>query len=144
VTLLTSTRTVKAAPALAAALFLDWSQDPRWRARVRRMTVEPSGPAVAGQHILEELRFAGLTFVTPTRVEQAGAAEARYRGGSAMVAVSGSRAIAAVSPTEVRLTATLDVRLRGPLRPLTTLLAPSYHRLQEADLDRLLALISCA
>ncbi|WP_219471836.1 SRPBCC family protein [Nonomuraea rhizosphaerae] len=152
-TTLTSVRTVSADPALAARIFLDWSQDPRWRDQVRRMTVEPAGPAVTGQRIVEELSFAGLTFVTPTRVEHADGAEARYRGGSGVVSVRGSRAVTTVSPgssgspdlpgspREVRLTATLDVSLRGPLRPLTALLAPSYRRLQEADLDRLAELI---
>jgi hypothetical protein len=142
VTVLTSTRTVRSDPDRAARLFLDWSCDPRWRAQVHRMTVEPSGHAMAGQTIVEELRFAGLTFVTPTRIEHADATQARYQGGSAMVSVSGSRVISVVSPGEIRLTATLDVRLRGPLRPLTALLAPSYRRLQEADLDRLVALLA--
>ncbi|MGC5015023.1 SRPBCC family protein [Streptosporangium sp. DT93] len=138
---ITGTRIVRATPAEAARLFLDWSKDPLWRAQVRRMTVEPPGQATAGQRIVEELRFAGLPFVTPTRVERSGPAFAEYRGGSATVTVSGSRRIETRPGGAVALVATLDVRLRGPLRPLTGLLLPSYRRLQEEDLDRLAALL---
>jgi hypothetical protein len=44
----------------------------------------------------------------------------------------------------VTLVASLDVSLRGALRPLTSLLAPMYRRMQERDLDRLAALLVAA
>ncbi|MFI6508727.1 SRPBCC family protein [Streptosporangium sp. NPDC050855] len=138
---ITGMRVVRTSLDTAARLFLDWSHDPLWRAQVRRMDVEPPGRAVTGQRIVEELRFAGLTFVTPTRVERAGPTFAQYRGGGATVTVSGSRRLEARPDGVVALVATLDVRLRGPLRPLTGLLIPSYRRLQEDDLDRLAAIL---
>ncbi|MEV4247529.1 SRPBCC family protein [Streptosporangium canum] len=134
---ITGKRVVRASLDDAARLFLDWSQDTRWRTQVRRMTVEPPGQAQTGQRIVEELRFAGLTFVTPTRVEHAGPTDAEYRGGSATVTVHGARRLQALPEGRVALVATLHIRLRGPLRPLTGLLTPSYRRLQEHDLDRL-------
>ncbi|ACZ88411.1 SRPBCC family protein [Streptosporangium roseum] len=134
---ITGRRVVRASLDDAARLFLDWSQDARWRAQVRRMTVEPPGPARVGQRIVEELRFAGLDFVTPTRIEHAGPTDAEYRGAGAMVTVHGARRLQALPEGRVALVATLHVRLRGPLRPLTGLLTPSYRRLQEHDLDRL-------
>jgi hypothetical protein len=139
---LTSTRVVPVSQEAAAAVVLDWGQDPRWRGAVRRMDVEPDGPARAGQRIVEHLRFAGATFVTPTRVEQASATRATFAGGSSAVRVSGSRQVDAAGPGCARVTTVLDVEMTGVLRPLTRLLAPSYRRLQEADLDRLVVLLS--
>lgn len=134
-------RVVRASLDDVARLFLDWSQDTRWRAQVRRMTVEPPGQARVGQRIVEELRFAGLVFFTPTRIERADPSSVEYRGGSAMVAVHGSRHLQTLPEGQVALVATLHVRLRGPMRPLTGLLTPSYRRLQEHDLDRLVQIL---
>lgn len=141
-TAITSSRVVPAQIEDAVAVFLDWSQDPRWRDQVRRITLDPPGPASCDQRIVEELRFMGLTFVTPTRIEQSGPTDAHYCGGTGIVAVSGSRHVSLVSPGHVELVATLDVTLRGLLRPLTDLLAPSYRRQQERDLDRLVVLLT--
>nr|WP_239522527.1 SRPBCC family protein [Geodermatophilus sabuli] len=138
---LSSSRLVPVSVEAAAAVLLDWSRDPEWRTQVRRMDVEPAGRARVGQRIVEHLRFAGSTFVTPTRIEQASATAASYAGGSATVRVAGSREVSD-APEGARVTTVLDVELTGILRPLTRLLAPSYRRLQEADLDRLAALLA--
>ncbi|MFC4945327.1 SRPBCC family protein [Pseudonocardia sp. GCM10023141] len=141
-TTITSRRVVHTDVAAAAAVFLDWSQDPRWRSQVRRMTVDVPGPARKGQQIVEELRFAGMTFVTPTRIEHAEQTSARWRGGSGAVTVSGTRTASADATGSVTLVASVDVALRGPLRPLTALLAPMYRQQQERDLDNLVALLT--
>ena len=140
-TTIVSSRVVRAGTDAAVALFLDWSKDRWWRTQVRRMNVDQPGPAQAGQRIEEELRFAGMTFVTPTRIESAGPTAAHYTGGSALVTVAGSREVRAEPHGHVTLVATIEVAMRGVLRPLTPLLTPMYRRLQERDLDRLAALL---
>lgn len=42
------------------------------------------------------------------------------------------------------LVASIDVSLRGALRPLTPLLAPMYRRMPERDLDRVAELLVAA
>jgi Polyketide cyclase / dehydrase and lipid transport len=139
---LTSSRVVPVPPETAAAVVLDWSRDPEWRAQVRRMDVDPAGAARTGQRIVEHLRFAGSTYVTPTVIGEATATRAGYAGGGRTVRVAGSREVEPAGPGATRVTTVLDVELTGLLRPLTRLLAPSYRRLQEADLDRLAALLA--
>lgn len=136
-----SSRTVPVPAEAAADVVLDWSRDPQWRTRVLRMDVEPGGRARVGQRIVEHLRFGGVTYVTPTRITEASATRAAYAGGSSTVRVSGSRRI---EPVEggVRITTVLDITMTGALRPLTRLLVPSYRRIQEADLDALVALLT--
>jgi hypothetical protein len=140
-TRIVSSRTVPVDAAAAADVFLDWTKDPQWRTAVQRMSAEPGGPAQIGQQLVEELRFAGTTFVTPTTIIASGPHRASYAGGSASVAASGSREVRAEPDGTVTLVASLDVSLRGALRPLTSLLAPMYRRMQERDLDRLAALL---
>jgi hypothetical protein len=140
-TTIVSRRVARAGVDAAAALFLDWSKDRWWRPRVRWMNVDQPGPARVGQRIEEELRFAGMTFVTPTRIEWAGPTPAGYTGGSAVVTVSGSREVRAEQHGHVTLVATIEVAMRGAMRPLTPVLTPMYRRLQERDLNRLAALL---
>jgi Polyketide cyclase / dehydrase and lipid transport len=139
---LTSTRVVSVPVAAAAALVLDWSRDPAWRSRVTRIEVSPPGPAVVGQEIVEHLTFGGKTYVTPTRIAEVSDRAAAYVGGSAAVTVSGSRAVEQIGPSSCRISTVLDIRMNGLLRPVTAFLAPSYKRIQEADLDRLVALLT--
>jgi len=141
VTRIVSRRTVPIDAEAAAGVFLNWTKDPQWRTAVRRMSAEPSGPAQVGQQLVEELRFAGMTFVTPTTVTEMGAARASYSGGSREVQVSGYREVQPGPSGSVTLVAEIDVALLGALRPLTPLLAPLYRRLQERDLDRLAELL---
>ena len=60
-------------------------------------TCTPPGRAHVGQRLVEQLRFAGLTFVTPTVVESASELSASYAGGKSPIEVTGRRA--AVPPT---------------------------------------------
>jgi hypothetical protein len=138
---ITSTRTVPVPPEAAAAVLLDWSQDTLWRTQVVRIDVEPGGPARVGQQIVEHLRFAGKTYVTPTRIEEATSSRAAYAGGSSSVTVSGCRQVEPVDGG-TRVTTVLDVELTGLMRRFTRLLAPSYRTQQEADLDRLAGLLT--
>lgn len=140
-TTIVSTRIARAGTDAAAALFLDWSKDRGWRTRVRSMNVDQPGPARVDQRIEEELRFAGMTFITPTRIEWASPTAAGYAGGSATVTVAGSREVRAEPRGHVTLVATLEVTMHGAMRPLTPLLTPMYRRLQERDLDRLAVLL---
>jgi hypothetical protein len=105
------------------------------------MEVAPPGPARVGQEIVEHLRFGGRTYVTPTRIAEAASDAAAYSGGSDAVTVSGSRRVEAMGPERCRVTAVLDIRMNGLLRPFTALLAPAYRRIQEGDLDRLAELL---
>lgn len=136
-----SRRTVRASAEAVAAVLLDWSQDSLWRARVVRMDTDPPGSAVPGQLIVERLRFAGLPFVTPTQIEDAGPLRASFRGGSEVLAVAGAREIVPSAVGQVEIVITLHLRMTGPLVPLAGLLSGRYQRLQDADLDRLARLI---
>lgn len=134
---LTHIVTVNRPPHLAMETFFDWSQDPSWRPAVRRMTVHPTGPAVVGQRILEELRFAGMTFITPTQVESVHPYRVTWAGGNGQLTIRGWREIEPAGTGACRLKELVDVRLQGPLRPLTPLLAPAYRRLMRTELDLL-------
>lgn len=143
-TTIVSERVARSGVDAAVALFLDWSKDRWWRTRVRWMNVDQPGPARVGQRIEEELRFAGMTFITLTRIEWACPTAAGYSGGSTAVTVAGSRRVQADPRGHVTLVATIEVTPRGAMRPLTPLLAPMYRRLQERDLDRLATLLEGA
>ena len=144
VAVITSSRTVRATPAATARVLLDWGHDPAWRRRVRRMTVEPPGPAVVGQRVVERLRFAGLTFTTPTEITHVGEGRAGYEGAGALFRLSGRREVAAVAINRTRVEEVLDLQLKGPLRPLTWIVAAGYRRLQEQDIDCLVRLLESA
>jgi hypothetical protein len=58
------------------------------------------------------------------------------------VTVSGSRVVEEIGPDSCWISVVLHVRMNGPMRPLTAFLAPSCKRIQEADLDRLVALLT--
>lgn len=118
--------------------FFDWSQDPSWRTSVRRITVHPSGPAVVGQRILEELNLAGRTFITPTQIESVHPYRVTWAGGNAQLSIRGWREIEPVGTSACRLKQVIDVDLRGALRLLTPLLALLYRRQMRADLSLLL------
>lgn len=122
---------------VAMETFFNWSQDTVWRPAVRRITVHPSGPAVLGQHILEELRLAGLTFTTPTRIESVHPYRVTWAGGTAQLTIRGWREIEPVGTSACRLKEVVDVELRGKLRTLTPLLTPMYRRQMRIELDRL-------
>jgi hypothetical protein len=125
-------------PAAAVAeLLLDWGHDDLWRSHVRGMTCAPRGRAHPGQRIVEELRFAGLRFTTPTVVETAGPDGATYAGGNGRVSVRGSRLVVAEGPHRCRVHVVTRLRLHGWLRLLAPALVPAYRRTQDADLDRL-------
>jgi hypothetical protein len=121
----------------AAGFVLDWGNDPLWRASVLRFTCEPSGRAVVGQHLLEELRFAGLTFRTRTVIRTANALSASYGGGSGSVFVTGTRQVTPIDDCSCVVTTTTHLRLNGAMRALAPFLAPSYRRADRADLLRL-------
>jgi hypothetical protein len=124
-------------PHLATEVFFDWSRDALWRPTVRRTTVHPAGPAVIGQRIVEELRLAGLTFLTPTRIESVHPCRVTWAGTTDQVAVRGWREVEETGSGGCRLAEVVDVRLRGALRPLTPLLAPLYRRAMRIELQRL-------
>jgi hypothetical protein len=128
----------------AMEVFFDWGRDPTWRTSVRRMTVHPAGPAVVGQRIIEELRFTGLTFVTPTRIESVRPNRITWAGGNGQLTISGWREIAADGPDACRLTEVVDIRLRGAMRPLTPLLAPLYRRTMRLELQNLTGQLEAA
>jgi hypothetical protein len=119
-----------------AGLVLDWGHDDLWRSHVRTVVCTPRGRARPGQELVEELRFAGLTFTTPTRVGTAGDRSATYAGGGALVRVRGGRV---VWPTDEGCVVHVTTLLRfgGRLRLLGPALLPAYRRAQDADLERL-------
>lgn len=134
---LTHIVTVNRPSHVAMEIFFDWSQDTLWRPAVRRITVHPSGPAVQEQRILEELQLAGLTFVTPTRIESVHPYRVTWSGGNDHLTIRGWREIEPVGTSACRLKELVDVELRGGLRLLTPLLAPLYRRQMRAELARL-------
>jgi hypothetical protein len=138
---ITSTVRVDRPAAEVAAVVLDWSHDPRWRRAVTRLDTVPAGPAVVGQRLVEELVFAGRTYVTPTRVVTAGPLRASYTGGSDAFEVSGSREVVPRGAgCEVRTELLLTPQ--GFMRLLAPLLAPVYRRSDAADLVSLERLLT--
>lgn len=129
--------TVRCPAPAARELFFDWGRDRSWRTSVQRMTVHPAGPAVEGQRIVEELRLAGLTFITPTRIESVHPHRVTWSGSNDQVEIRGWRQIEPAGSETCRLTEVVDVRLRGALRPLTPVLAPLYRRTMRCELARL-------
>lgn len=125
-------------PAAAVAdLVLDWGRDPLWRAHVLSFTVTPPGRAHVGQHLVEELRFAGQTFVTPTVVQSARNLSASYAGGDGAVAVRGTRAVLPRTPSGCVVHVVTRLQLTGYLRLFAPVLVPAFRRAQDADLARL-------
>lgn len=124
-------------PDVATDVFFDWSRDALWRPAVRRMTVHPAGPAVVGQRIVEELRLAGLTFLTPTWIESVHPCRVTWAGTNDQLMIRGWRQVEETGSGGCRLTEVVDVRLRGALRPLTPLLAPLYRRAMRIELQHL-------
>lgn len=137
-TTIESSVTVHRPAEVVADFVLDWAHDHLWRSHVRRFTCTPPGPAVPGQRLIEELRFGGLTFVTPTVVESvthtAAEHSASYAGRTASIEVSGRRRVVAEAEHRCRVVTTTQLRAAGALRPFTPLLAPSYRRAAAADL----------
>ncbi|MCD4532556.1 hypothetical protein LRP67_00430 [Nocardioides sp. cx-169] len=119
---------------VVADYVLDWSNDPQWRAQVRRFTCEPPGRAVPGQILWEELGFAGLTFRTRTVVGRTSPLSASYDGGSGAVLVTGTRRVSPLDEGRSEVTTTTHIRLVGALRPFAPVLTPSYRRADRADL----------
>lgn len=134
------TRVVPQRPEAVSALVFDWSRDPSWRPAVEDMRTEPAGRAVLGQRIVERLRFAGSTYVTPTQVVSVTATSVAFAGGSAGVVVSGRRTVVAHGEGS-RVTVDLDIAMTGWRRPLLPLLTPGYRKRQRADVDRLVGLL---
>lgn len=133
-----SSTTVIPRPAHEAAEFvLDWGNDPLWRSQVTRFVVEPAGRAVAGQRLVEHLRFAGIPFRTPTVIDAAEALAASYSGGSAAVRVAGWRRLSAINEASCRVHIHTEIQLTGLLAPLAPALAPGYRRTDAADVARL-------
>ena len=116
---------------------LDWGHDHLWRSHVRRFTCTPPGRAVVGQRLVEELRFAGLTFVTPTVVESVGGLSASYAGGNASIEVDGLRVVVPLDDARCEVRTSTRLRVGGLLRPFAPLLTPSYRRADAADLRAL-------
>jgi hypothetical protein len=137
VTTLESSVTVLRPAAVVAAFVLDWGHDHRWRSHVRRFTCTPPGRSRVGQELVEELRFAGLTFLTPTVVETADELSASYGGGSASITVNGLRVVLPHGEGRCEVRTTTQLRIGGALRPFVPLLAPSYRRTDAADLRAL-------
>jgi hypothetical protein len=140
-TTLESSVTVRHPAAAVAAFVLDWGHDHLWRSHVRRFTCTPPGRAVIGQQLVEELRFAGLTFVTPTVVESAGERSASYAGGNASIDVRGHRVVVPLDAASCEVRTTTTLRVGGMLRPFAPLLTPSYRRADAADLRALPAVL---
>jgi hypothetical protein len=136
-TTLESSITVHRPASVAAAFFLDWGNDHLWRSHVRRFTCTPPGRASAGQRLVEELRFAGLSFVTPTVVEEAADLSASYAGGSTTIEVTGRRVVVPLDDERCELRTTTRLTVGGLLRPFAPLLTPSYRRADAADLRSL-------
>ena len=134
------TRVVPTDLATTRALVLDWTRDPEWRTAVTSMAGDPLGPARQGQRLLETMRFAGVTFTTPTSIVEADDTTATFEGGSATVRVTGRRLLQRTTHG-TRVIAKVDIRFRGLVTPLTWLLAPAYRRRHRQDLDRLVALL---
>jgi len=136
-------RLVAATPEATAAVVLDWTRDPAWRTAVASMVADPPEAAQSGQQLIERLRFAGLTFVTPTRVTARTETSAAFAGGSRLVRVWGNRRL---EPTAegTRVTISLEIEMTGLARPLMPMLAGAYRRRHRADLDRLVDLLDTA
>lgn len=134
---LTHIVSVNRPPHVAMETFFDWSQDTSWRPAVTRMTVHPSGPATVGQRILEELKVAGLSFVTPTRIDSVHPYRVTWSGGSSTMTIRGWREIEPAGSDGCRLKELIDVELRGSLRLLTPVLTPMYRRVMRTELDQL-------
>ncbi|MDO9454665.1 SRPBCC family protein [Nocardioides sp.] len=122
-----------------AAYLLDWTHDVEWRAAVTRFTVEPTGRAVRGQRLVEELRYAGLTFRTPTTVAEVSPLTARYTGGGRSMRVAGVRSVVALGPDRCEVRTRTELGPRGAMRLLAPLLVGSYRRADAADLRTLAA-----
>ncbi len=137
VTTLESSVTVHQPASVVAAFVLDWGNDHLWRSHVHSFTCTPTGRAAVGQRLVEELRFAGLTFVTPTVVEAADDLSASYSGGSSSIEVSGRRVVVPKGTDRCEVRTTTRMRVGGLLRPFTPLLTPSYRRADAADLRAL-------
>ena len=136
-TTLESSVTVHRPPSTVAAFVLDWGNDHLWRSHVRRFTCTPPGRAAVGQRLVEELCFAGLTFVTPTVVETVGELSASYAGGNASIDVTGVRVVVPLGDERCEVRTTTNLRVGGLLRPFVPLLTPSYRRADAGDLRAL-------
>ena len=123
-TTLESSVTVHQPASVVAAFVLDWGNDHLWRSHVHSFTCTPTGRAAVGQRLVEELRFAGLTFVTPTVVEAADDLSASYSGGSSSIEVSGRRVVVPKGTDRCEVRTTTRMRVGGLLRPFTPLLTP--------------------
>ena len=136
-TTLASSVTVHRPAAAVAAFVLDWGNDHLWRSHVRRFTCSPPGRACVGQRLIEELCFAGLTFVTPTVVELVDELSASYAGGNATLDVTGRRVVVPLDEARCEVRTETRLRVGGLLRPFAPMLTPSYRRADDADLRAL-------
>lgn len=139
--LLTHTTDIARPSADVTPVYFDWTRDREWRSAVRRITVHPSGPAERGQRIVEELRFLGSTYVTPTRVDAVHPQRVLWSGRSPQLSVRGWRDVEPTGPGSCRVTSVVDVQLLGAMAWATPLMAPSYARVVRRDLARLRSLL---
>ncbi|WP_205471855.1 SRPBCC family protein [Nocardioides sp. SYSU D00038] len=132
-TVLTSTVRIDHPAPDVAAYVLDWGHDAEWRSAVVGFTCQPPGPAAVGQRLEEELRFAGMTFRTPSVITHVTALSAAWAGGTDRVRAHGERSVRPLGERscEVELTTTLS--FAGAMRLLAPVLRPSYRRADAAD-----------
>ncbi|MGK5111262.1 MULTISPECIES: SRPBCC family protein [unclassified Geodermatophilus] len=139
---LTSRVVVPAPVEATAALVLDLTRDREWRPAVVSMQVDPPGPARVGQRAVERLRFAGLTFVTPTEVVEAGPTSLGFEGGTRQMTVRGRRTVEPRPDGGSLVTEELTVLPHGLFRLVNPLLTPGYRWLQDADVARIPAAVA--
>lgn len=141
VTTVDSSVTVERPAATVAAFVLDWGNDHLWRSRVKSFTCAPPGRAVVGQKLVEDLRFIGLTFITPTTIDFAGELSASYAGGSSTIGVEGLRVVTPLDEARCAVRTTTRLRVGGLLRPFAPLLVAAYRRADATDLRALPAVL---
>lgn len=140
-TLLTHTIDIARPSAEVTPTYFDWTRDREWRSAVRRITVHPSGPAEIGQRIVEELRFLGSTYVTPTHVDAVHPQRVLWSGHSTQLTIRGWRDVEPTGPESCRVTSVVDIELLGAMAWATPLMAPLYARIVRRDLERLRRLV---
>ncbi|MFW3171175.1 SRPBCC family protein [Geodermatophilus sp. CPCC 206100] len=141
-TTLTSRVAVPAPVEATAAVVLDLTRDREWRPAVTHMEVDPPGPARVGQRAVERLRVAGLTFVTPSEVVEAGPDGFAFEGGSRQMTLRGRRTVTAQPDGTSLVTEELTVVPHGLFRLVHPLLVPGYRRTMDADLARIPAVVA--
>ncbi|KRB78146.1 hypothetical protein ASE01_08310 [Nocardioides sp. Root190] len=141
-TTLASSVTLDHPASRVADFVLDWGNDHLWRAHVRRFACTPTGRACVGQRLVEELRFAGLPFVTPTVIETAEDLRASYAGGTSTIEVRGRREVVPLDAGRCEVRTTTELTPGRLLRPVAPLMIPAYRRADAADLRSLPAVLA--